>query len=91
MEITEKAKEQISQLQLVEQKLQGILLQKQTFQTQLLEVENALNELKKAKGDTFKIIGNIMVASKKEALNKDLKSKKEILDLCLMLLFLMQP
>jgi len=47
----------------------------------LVEIDNALEELEKSKGNTYKIIGSIMVASEKESLKKDINSKKEILDL----------
>ena len=73
--------EKIAQLQTLEQKMQALLMQKQTFQTQVLEVENALSELKEGTGETYKIIGNIMVATKREELKKDLANRKEVLDL----------
>ncbi|MBI4447752.1 prefoldin subunit beta [Candidatus Woesearchaeota archaeon] len=82
MEDTKKEIEQkISQLQLLEQNLQNFLMQKQNFQAQLLEIENALAELEHCKGETYKIIGPIMIATEKENLKKDLTSKKEIVDL----------
>ena len=71
----------ITQLQMLEQNIQNFLLQKQTFQTQLIEVDNALEEIEKAKGNAYRIVGPIMVSSSKEELKKDLESKKEILDL----------
>ncbi len=81
MELDKKTKEKINDLQMMEQKLQSFMMQKQTFQVQLLEVENALTELKSTKGTSYKIVGNIMVETKKEDLTKDLENKKEILDL----------
>ena len=72
--------EKISQLQILEQNLQGFLLQKQSLHTQLLEVDSALLEL--GKTDTaYKIVGNIMVKTRKDALQKDLNEKKEIINL----------
>jgi len=77
----EKETEQkIAQLQLFEQSLQNIVMQKQQFQTQSMEIESALKELEKTK-EAYKIVGNIMVAAKKEDLKKDLQSKKEAADL----------
>lgn len=66
----------IQQLQLLEQNLQAFLMQKQNFQTQLAETESALKELKDAK-QAYKIVGNIMISSKKEELQEYLKDKKE--------------
>ena len=64
----------------LEQNLQGFLLQKQTIQTQVLEIDSALNELEKT-DTSYKIIGNIMVKTEKETLKKDLNDKKEMLNL----------
>lgn len=78
--ISKETEQQISQLQLFEQSLQNILMQKQQFQSQSMEIESALKELEKTE-KAYKIVGNIMVSSKKEDLKKDLESKKEIVDL----------
>ena len=69
--------EKITELQMLEQTAQNILLQKQTIQAQLLEIENALDELQKTKQQPYKIIGTVMIASNKEELEKDLNEKKE--------------
>lgn len=79
--LPKETEEKIAQLQLLEQRLQSFLLQKQQFQTQLLELENSLEELKKTKGNTFKITGPIMIETKKETLEKDLKEKKDLTEL----------
>jgi len=68
-------------LQLLEQNLQNIVMQKQAFQMQLMENENAIKELDKTKKDAYKIIGTIMVSSDKQELKKELKEQKEVLDL----------
>lgn len=81
MKIPKETEQKIAQLQLLEQNLQNFLIQKQAFQTKLIEIENALKELEKTKNTTYKIVGTIMVASKKEDLKKDLASKKEIIEL----------
>ena len=72
--------QKIAQLQLYEQSLQSILMQKQQFQSQELEIQSALKELEKTK-EAYKIVGNIMVATKKEDLKEDLDSKKETANL----------
>lgn len=74
------AQEALSRLQLLEQNLQNVLVQKQQFQTQLYELESALKELH-GNQPAYKIIGNIMVATKKEDLEKELQQKKELIDL----------
>ena len=60
--------------------MQQFLMQKQSFQTQLMEIESALKELDSSE-TAYKIVGNIMVSSKKKELEKDLKSKKETVEL----------
>jgi prefoldin beta subunit len=70
----------IEQLQLLEQNLQNFLVQRQQFQQQIVEIESALGELESTT-QAYKIVGNIMVASDKDKLKKDLEKKKEVLDL----------
>ena len=72
--------QKISQLQLFEQNIQNLLMQKQQFQMQSVEIKSALKELEGTK-EAFKIIGGIMVSSKKEDLKKELTSKKEMAEL----------
>ncbi len=79
-EIREDTQEKIRQLQMMEQALQQLLVQKQTFHMQLMEIESALKELGSS-GEAYKIIGNIMVLTKREELEKELKEKKETIEL----------
>jgi prefoldin beta subunit len=74
------AEAKISQLQMFEQGLQSFLQQKQQFQSQMLEIESSLEELKDSK-EAYKIVGNIMVKTDKDELQKDLGSKKEMLEI----------
>lgn len=80
MALTKEAQEDLNQLQLIEQNVHAIALQKQQFQSQLFEFETALKELETAE-KAYKIVGNIMVSSEKSELKKDLTQKKEIVDL----------
>ena len=81
MKITKETEEKITQLQILEQNLQSLILQKQTFQNQTLEIDSALKEMESSKKEVYKIVGNIMIASEKEALKNELNSKKEISEL----------
>jgi prefoldin beta subunit len=72
--------QKIEQLQRIEQSLQNILMQKQQFQSQQIEIESALNEIKNSE-ENYKIIGNIMVKANKEDLEKELNQKKELVEL----------
>ena len=77
----EDTEQKIEQLNLFDQNLQNLLAQKQNFHAQLLEIENALEELSKSKDKVYKIVGSIMVLSEKKDIEKDLNSKKEIIEL----------
>ncbi len=75
-----KPEEKIHQLQVAEQSMQQFLMQKQSFQAQLLEVESAQEEIKNSEV-VYKVVGGLMLKSKKEDVEKDLKEKNEILNL----------
>ncbi len=81
MDVSKETEKDIAQLQVLEQNIQALMMQRQNFQMQLTEVENALKELESTKEKPFKLVGNIMVESTKEDLKKDLSSKKEVLEL----------
>lgn len=76
-----KQEEQIRELQLLEQNLQNFLIQKQTFQQQLIETENAISEIKKAKDKVYKIIGATIVESSKKELQIELEERLNLLNL----------
>lgn len=71
------SEDKIRQLNFIEQSLQSVFMQRQQFQAQLVEIDSALIELAKT-NSAYRIIGNIMVASNKEDLKKDLEEKKEV-------------
>jgi prefoldin beta subunit len=73
--------QKIGQLQLIEQNMQSLGMQKQNFQAALIECENALNELSKSKTGAYRIVGGIMISSDVEELKKELNSKKDVLNL----------
>ena len=52
--------EKVNNLSMLEQNAQQMAAQRQNFQTQLLEVESAIEEISNSK-ETYKIIGNIMI------------------------------
>lgn len=79
--MNKETEQSIAQLQMIEQNVTNLSIQRQAFQGQLLEIENALKETEKTSGQAYRIIGNIMVASTKEEIKKDLESKKEMFEL----------
>ena len=79
-DVSKETEKKISQLQLMEQSMQALMMQKQQFQLQQAEIESALKELENVE-QAYKIVGNIMVLSKRDELKEDLTSKKEIIEL----------
>ncbi len=71
--------QKIQQLQSMQQNLQNMVMQKQQVESQLVELQSALQEISTTE-KAYKIVGKIMVASSKEQLQKDLQEQKEIAD-----------
>jgi prefoldin beta subunit len=71
----------LQELQVLEQNLQAIMMQKQAFQFELNESVNASEELGKTKDDVFKLLGNILIKAGKSEIEKQLKEKVDILSL----------
>ena len=73
----------LGEVQLQNQQLQNLLLQKQTITLQVREAEKALEELNKAKddGDIFKAAGPILLKTTKAESTKELSEMKEELEL----------
>ena len=72
--------EQLAKLQQTQQNFQSILMQKQQLESQKLETEKALEELKKAGDDeaVFKHAGTIMIKSNKNDLLEELEEQMEL-------------
>ena len=72
--------EQLAKLQQTQQNFQSILMQKQQLESQKLETERALEELKKAGDDdaVFKHAGTIMIKSNKKVLLEELEEQIEL-------------
>ena len=79
--LDKETQQKIQELQILEQNFQQILMQKQAFQIELSETENAISEIAKAKDDVFKIVGNIMIKTDKKKTEEELKKKQELLSL----------
>jgi prefoldin beta subunit len=70
----------IQEMQFIEQNLQSILMQKQSFQMELGENSAALREIEKAGDEVYKIIGQLMIKSDKNKIIEELKNKEKLLD-----------
>ena len=72
--------EQLARLQQTQQNFQSIIMQKQQLESEKLEIEKALEELKKASDDelVFKHAGTIMIKSNKKDLIEELEEQVEL-------------
>ena|SRR3989344_4073161 len=71
----------IQEIQILEQNLQNLLLQKQAFQMEISETIAAKREIEMAGEDVFKIIGQLMIKSDKSRIKDELSNKEKLLDL----------
>ncbi len=75
------SEKKMQEMQMMEQNLQNILLQKQAFQMELSETKAAFNEIQNSGDEVFKIIGQLMIKTEKKKINEELESKERLLDL----------
>ena len=79
-QIPPSVQEQLARLQQTQQNFQSIMMQKQQLESEKLETEKALEELKKASDDesVFKHAGTIMIKSNKKDLIDELEEHVEL-------------
>ena len=72
--------EQLARFQQTQQNFQSILMQKQHLESEKLETEKALEELKKTSDDesVFKHAGTVMIKSNKKDLLEELEEQMEL-------------
>lgn len=73
-------RQSISQLQILQQRVAIFSQQKQQFQMQLLEVDNALKEVKASKKPVFKLIGGLLIQKTPLVVQKELSETKSDLE-----------
>ncbi len=71
----------VQEIQMLEQNLQNLLLQKQAFNMELSETKAAAKEIENAGDDVFKIIGQLMIKSDKSKVKEELSNKERLLEL----------
>lgn len=75
------SQEDLQQIQILEQGLQNILMQKQAFQMELDETQNALEQIELSGEEIFKMIGQLMLKTEKSKVKEELENKKKIIEL----------
>jgi prefoldin beta subunit len=73
--------ERLLRLQQLQQTLQSVLGQKQQVELELMEINQALNELQKLTDDAviYKATGSLLVRSERTKVTTDLNERKELL------------
>jgi len=72
--------ERLLRLQQLQQTLQSVLTQKQQVELELLEVDQALEELEKTSDDgvIYKSVGSLLIKTEKPKITEELKERKEL-------------
>ena len=78
--MAENQNENLQEMQMLDQNLHNILLQKQAFQMELSETKSAMVEIEKS-SEIFKLIGELMIKTGKEKVREELLSKEKILNM----------
>lgn len=68
---------EIEELQVLEGHIQNFLIQKQSIQMEVNEMDNALEEIKNSDGEVYKMVSGIMLKTEKVKLKKELDERKK--------------
>ncbi len=73
-------KEQLGRLGQLQQSLQAIQMQKQQVEVEMVEIDKALEELKKITGEdaVYKSAGPVLIKANRDDVVKELEEKKEL-------------
>jgi len=77
----EKSDKKLQEMQMLEQSLQNLFFQKQSFQMELSETLSAIKEIESSEEPVFKIIGQLMIKKDKTKMKEELEEKKKMLEL----------
>lgn len=76
-ELSKETQEELIQLQNLQRQLQIVSSQRQRFDIEILQADNALAELEKAEGKTYKAIGTLLIEAKIPELKKELNDRRK--------------
>src|ERR671927_1043555 len=74
-------REQVARLQQLQQNLQAIMMQKQQVELEIVEIDRALDELRKLEANNtsvYKSAGPLLIKTNKDDVLKELEEKKEL-------------
>ncbi|MBS3091489.1 prefoldin subunit [Candidatus Pacearchaeota archaeon] len=81
MEVSKELSKKIEELRILEVNSNNFLMQRQSFQVELNEIINAIEEVKKSSGDVYKVSSNIMLKADKSLILNELQEKKKLLEI----------
>jgi len=70
----------IMDFQELQNKLQGMMMEKQQLLMQTSEIDRALKAMKDVSGKTYEMIGTVLIERDKENISSDLLERKQMLD-----------
>ena len=73
--------DKIQEMQILDQNVQNLFLQKQSFQIEISETQSALKEIENSGDEIFKMIGQLMIKSDKVKIKEELINKEKFLDI----------
>jgi len=73
--------DKIQEMQILDQNVQNLFLQKQSFQIELSETQLALKEIENSGDEIFKMVGQLMIKSDKAKVKEELLNKERFLDI----------
>lgn len=71
----------IQEIQMLQQNMQSLMMQKQSFRFELSETQAALKEVENSGDEVFKIVGQLMVKSDKSKIKEELSNKEKLIEL----------
>ncbi len=74
-------KDKIQEMQILDQNIQNLFLQKQSFQIEISETQSALKEIENSEDEIFKMVGQLMIKSNKAKVKEELVNKEKFLDI----------
>lgn len=82
LKITPETQQILMELQTFQQQMQTVMMQRESLSIQNIELDKALEELKKATTDeVYKAVGPILIKSTRKELESELTEKKEASEL----------
>jgi len=71
----------LEKMQMQQQQMQAVMMQKEALKAQLTETENALKELEKTKETVYKITGPLLLKVDKKDMTDELEERKKFISL----------